>query len=191
MNLHNVKKCIVHANCPDGLLSALLLHDELPSASIEFVQYGSPAFRNLKPEPGMLFADFSPPVRTVKSGEGYEGLSLHEHEGHPRRRLRGSCALERRRRSHRHGRRPRRRVRVRRGERRQARRPLTALHERHADPRLSTRSHTTFDCAAFAKAHGGGGHTRAAGFALDVYAGDRNPYAYVRELVEVWERLSR
>lgn len=60
---------------------------------------------------------------------------------------------------------------------------------------LSTRSHTTFDCAKMCKAHGGGGHTKAAGFnvqmvdtqELGVLARSRDPYILVEELVKRWE----
>lgn len=64
MNIDGVKKCIVHADCPDGVMSALLLRDRLQQAEIRFVQYGNAEYKALKPEPGVLYADFSPPVRT-------------------------------------------------------------------------------------------------------------------------------
>ncbi len=70
MNLTHIKKCIVHDNCPDGLVSAILLRDALPEAEIVFVAYGSEAYKALRPEPGVLYADFSPPVRTFRSTEG-------------------------------------------------------------------------------------------------------------------------
>lgn len=51
---------------------------------------------------------------------------------------------------------------------------------------FSTRSHTTFDCAAFCKQLGGGGHTAAAGFAVkfDPVVGIQDPYSTIRQLVE-------
>lgn len=53
---------------------------------------------------------------------------------------------------------------------------------------FSTRSHTGFDCAAFAKAHGGGGHKAAAGFTVEVSPEvSVNPYAMFRLLLEEWE----
>jgi hypothetical protein len=52
---------------------------------------------------------------------------------------------------------------------------------------LSTRSHTTFDCSAFAKSLGGGGHTKAAGCAVNVAEGDLNPYEAIRQLIESYE----
>lgn len=60
-------------------------------------------------------------------------------------------------------------------------------------PRLivSTRSHTTFDCAAFARSYGGGGHTKAAGcsFPVDIET-DVNPYLRIRRLIEGFEAAS-
>ena len=53
---------------------------------------------------------------------------------------------------------------------------------------LSCRSHTGFDCSAFAKAHGGGGHTRAASCAVPVLPDDPNPFAYIRLLLSDYER---
>lgn len=54
---------------------------------------------------------------------------------------------------------------------------------------FSTRSHTGFDCAAFAKAHpGGGGHRAAAGFTIEVSPElSANPYQTFRLLLEQWE----
>ena len=53
----------------------------------------------------------------------------------------------------------------------------------------STRSHTDFDCSAFAKAHGGGGHTKAAGFGDKTFNVETtlNPYALLRSLLDAWE----
>lgn len=59
---------------------------------------------------------------------------------------------------------------------------------------LSTRSHTTYDCAALAKHFGGGGHTKAAGFsklfeAMSLtYPIASNPYDEVLSHVERFER---
>jgi oligoribonuclease NrnB/cAMP/cGMP phosphodiesterase (DHH superfamily) len=46
----------------------------------------------------------------------------------------------------------------------------------------STRSHTDFDCAKFAKSFGGGGHTRAAGF--NIVEPAMNPYQLFQLLVQ-------
>jgi oligoribonuclease NrnB/cAMP/cGMP phosphodiesterase (DHH superfamily) len=54
----------------------------------------------------------------------------------------------------------------------------------------STRSHTDFNCGAFCKAHGGGGHTKAAGFSvkLDLNT-DPNPFQHFRKILEVHETI--
>jgi len=52
---------------------------------------------------------------------------------------------------------------------------------------LSTRSHTTFDCASFCKTHGGGGHTKAAGCPFDVMPDMLNPYIFIEKLIRAYE----
>lgn len=54
--------------------------------------------------------------------------------------------------------------------------------------RFSNRSHTTFNCVSFAAAHGGSGHTKAAGFSivLDI-ENDPNPYKMAREVLDRYE----
>lgn len=56
---------------------------------------------------------------------------------------------------------------------------------------VSTRSHTKFDCAGFCKANGGGGHARAAGFSLTLRVDDLQPFTFVAEMLDVWERDQR
>ena len=52
----------------------------------------------------------------------------------------------------------------------------------------SLRSHTDFDCSMFAKSHGGGGHTKAAGFSIPITSTD--PYSEILRLVDVFEKYS-
>jgi nanoRNase/pAp phosphatase (c-di-AMP/oligoRNAs hydrolase) len=52
---------------------------------------------------------------------------------------------------------------------------------------FSTRSHTNFDCAAFCIAHGGGGHTKSAGFNHKLQPADPNPFYLVKQIVEAYE----
>ena len=56
---------------------------------------------------------------------------------------------------------------------------------------LSTRSPASFDCAAFCRANGGGGHTRAAGCHVELSGDDPQPYVYVEKAVLVWEEHAR
>lgn len=58
--LRDVTTIVTHANCADGIVSALLCKAALPSARVLFVQYGSAEHRNLKAESGMLFVDMTP-----------------------------------------------------------------------------------------------------------------------------------
>ena len=58
--LDAVTTVVTHDNCPDGLASALILHDALPHARILFAQYGTPELLDLPAEPGMLFCDITP-----------------------------------------------------------------------------------------------------------------------------------
>jgi hypothetical protein len=52
---------------------------------------------------------------------------------------------------------------------------------------LSMRSSTRIDCGALAVSRGGGGHAQAAGFQHTLVDGDRDPYRFVREVVESFE----
>ena len=64
-----------------------------------------------------------------------------------------------------------------------------ARNETGVEPKLifSTRSHTFYDCMSFTKWYGGGGHTKAAGFHVDVKPEDLNAYAYVKAVVNKYE----
>ena len=60
--LQAVTHVVVHDNCPDGVASALILKDAIPSVRVSFMSYGSREHRTLVPEPGTLFCDFRPYV---------------------------------------------------------------------------------------------------------------------------------
>jgi oligoribonuclease NrnB/cAMP/cGMP phosphodiesterase (DHH superfamily) len=56
-----VKTIIVHGGaCPDGIASAILLHEALPAAEVKFIQYSSPEHVSLEPAPNTLFCDITP-----------------------------------------------------------------------------------------------------------------------------------
>jgi len=78
--LHAVKKIVTHENCPDGTASAILLHNVLPQAEVVFMQYQTEAHKALEPEPGMLFADFSPHENRVKDFVAAGALVLDHHK---------------------------------------------------------------------------------------------------------------
>lgn len=65
--LRAVKKIICHGPfCADGRASAMILKQALPNAEVVFMNYSEPAHKELKPEPGLLFCDFSPYTPRVK-----------------------------------------------------------------------------------------------------------------------------
>ena len=79
--LKAVKTIIVHGpGCPDGVASAILLHDVLPEAEIKFVQYGTDEHKNLPATSGMLFADFSPPAERVQEFVEVRAIVLDHHK---------------------------------------------------------------------------------------------------------------
>lgn len=75
----NVKRILVHANCPDGVASALILHDALPYAEVVFCQYGSAALAALEARDGDLFCDFSPPADRVGEWLAVKGTIVLDH----------------------------------------------------------------------------------------------------------------
>lgn len=79
--LLSLKKAVVHDSCADGTASALLLKAVLPHLDIQFVQYGTDAYRNLVAEPGMIFADFAPPPNRVQEFIDAGALVLDHHKG--------------------------------------------------------------------------------------------------------------
>lgn len=80
-DLTQVKTIITHKDCPDGVASAVLLHDALPNAAIRFVQHGTPEMETLKAEPGMLFCDITPPKERVQEFIAAGALVLDHHKG--------------------------------------------------------------------------------------------------------------
>lgn len=76
----SVQTVVVHGNCADGLASAMLLHDALPDARIEFVQYGTEAHTNLKAGPNILFCDLTPPRERVQEFVDAGAMVLDHHK---------------------------------------------------------------------------------------------------------------
>lgn len=76
-----VKTVITHKSCADGVASAIFLHDALPGAEIRFVQYGTDERLNLKPEPNMLFCDFSPHPKNYRPFIEAGAIILDHHAG--------------------------------------------------------------------------------------------------------------
>jgi oligoribonuclease NrnB/cAMP/cGMP phosphodiesterase (DHH superfamily) len=60
--LESIRRVITHRDCADGTASAMILNHAFGGkVPIEFVQYGTPEWRDLKPEAGIMFADMTPP----------------------------------------------------------------------------------------------------------------------------------
>lgn len=79
--LHAVKTIVCHGGaCPDGLASAILLHDVLPDAEVKFVQYQTPEQFELPATSGMLFCDFSPHPDRVQRFVDVGAIVLDHHK---------------------------------------------------------------------------------------------------------------
>ena len=58
----------VHDHCADGLASAMILRFCFPEAKISFVDYNTPSLNDLRPEPGLIFCDITPPTERDEQG---------------------------------------------------------------------------------------------------------------------------
>lgn len=79
--LRAVCKIVVHANCPDGKASAVILHAALPDAEIVEVAYDSTAHVDMRAEPGMLFCDFAPHRTRIAEFVEAGAIVLDHHKG--------------------------------------------------------------------------------------------------------------
>jgi oligoribonuclease NrnB/cAMP/cGMP phosphodiesterase (DHH superfamily) len=79
--LAGVRLVVVHDDCMDGLASAMIIREVLPDVPIMFVQYNSPAQRDLPVEPGMLFCDVTPDAARIDEyvEAGTVVLDHHKH----------------------------------------------------------------------------------------------------------------
>ncbi len=80
--LEKVTKVIVHANCPDGIASAIILRTALGLSpnQIVFVRHDSPEYNNLQAEPGLLFCDCVPPPDRTQEFVDAGTLVLDHHK---------------------------------------------------------------------------------------------------------------
>lgn len=74
--LKNIKLVVVHANCPDGMASAIFVKDAMPDVEIQFIQYNTDEHKALTPRPNVMFCDFSPFAETAEV-EGPDGKKTH------------------------------------------------------------------------------------------------------------------
>lgn len=59
--LRALRTIVSHADCPDGIASALILHDALPEAEVRFLEHGTPEYAAVPATAGMIFCDIAPP----------------------------------------------------------------------------------------------------------------------------------
>ncbi len=79
MDLSSIKVLVTHANCPDGIASALIVRDVMPDVRVVALDYG--ADRDALPvEPGMLFVDMSPPAARVQEFVDAGAIVLDHHK---------------------------------------------------------------------------------------------------------------
>lgn len=83
--LRSVSRIITHANtdgpCPDGIAAALVLRDALGPLPVSFINYSTPAHRELVAEPGLLFCDMTPPRERVAEFVTAGAIVLDHHAG--------------------------------------------------------------------------------------------------------------
>lgn len=78
--LRRVTRIVVHAACPDGIASAMILHDCLPDAEVIAVQYG-PEREALEPGLADLFCDMTPPENKADAFVQAGAIVLDHHRG--------------------------------------------------------------------------------------------------------------
>lgn len=81
VKLQAVDEIIVHDNCPDGVASAMILHEALPNAKIIFCQYETELHKTMPAKPGQLFADFSPHRSRTQEFLDVGAIVLDHHSG--------------------------------------------------------------------------------------------------------------
>jgi hypothetical protein len=80
-DLSKVRTVVVHADCPDGLGSAMLIHDVLRDAEIKFRTHHTAEYDELPAEPGMLFCDIVPPPERIQEFVDAGAIVLDHHKG--------------------------------------------------------------------------------------------------------------
>lgn len=78
--LRSLTHAVVHANCPDGVASALILKDALPHLCVSFVKYGTEEHKNFPAESGQIWCDFSPPVDRAQEFVSVGAVVLDHHD---------------------------------------------------------------------------------------------------------------
>jgi len=79
-SLKSVKTIVCHANCSDGLASAMILHNVLPDAKIVFLQYNTPELAAFEATEGQLWCDFCPPADRFQEFVAAGAIVLDHHK---------------------------------------------------------------------------------------------------------------
>lgn len=240
--LRAVHTIVTHANCPDGIASAILLHDVLPEAKIVFVQHQTLEHKSLPVSEGVLFVDFAPhetqaqqfveagamildhhkTARAIVEAFGDNGrfgdevqdpgvadtcpfLNSNQSRWLPRMEI-GELLIAKHTKSTQKAVAKSFKFKSLAGTRVVMLSNVGAVNDaaellrEEADlvvafgyevednmPKIyfSTRTGRSFDCGTFCKDHGGGGHTKAAGFNMPLPA--LNPYTAFRQVLDNWE----
>lgn len=77
------EKLVTHADCADGLASAMLVKAALPHIEIVFAQHGRPSLEALDASPGLLFCDIVPPRARAREFVD-AGATVLDHHAHAR-----------------------------------------------------------------------------------------------------------
>lgn len=78
--LDEVRICISHADCPDGVASAILLADAFNDVPVALVKHGSPEWNGLSAKSGpVLFCDIAPPRERVSEFVANGSIVLDHH----------------------------------------------------------------------------------------------------------------
>lgn len=77
--LGKTQQIVVHANCPDGVASAIILHDALRLVPVRFVRHGA-ELDAVEQLPFTLFCDICPAGRIARDFMGINGMVLDHHK---------------------------------------------------------------------------------------------------------------
>lgn len=79
--MKNITRIISHADCADGIASALICQFSIPDAKVEFIQYNTPERNDLIATNGMLFVDMTPPPDRAQQFVDVGAYVLDHHRG--------------------------------------------------------------------------------------------------------------
>lgn len=82
IDVSNCAAIVAHANCADGIASAMILHRAYPDMGVIFAQYGEPSLEEL-PVGAYLFCDITPP-RSRAQAFVDAGSAVLDHHHHAR-----------------------------------------------------------------------------------------------------------